>query len=74
MKKIITIAALCIATVSFGQGNTGEVIGTVLDKATNESAYNAHIYIDDNGRKYNARADEDGRFRISGIPSRNLSG
>ena len=53
MKNILTVAALCIATASFGQGNTGEVVGTVLEKATNESAYNAHIYIDDNGRKYN---------------------
>jgi len=69
MKNILTIAALFMATASFGQGNTGEVIGTILEKETNESAFNAHIYIDDNGRKYNARADEDGRFRISGIPA-----
>lgn len=69
MKTFLTITALLLAATSFGQGNTGEIIGTVVEKGTNRSAYDAHIYIDDNGRKFNAKADEDGRFRISGIPA-----
>ena len=70
MKKIIMILTAAIMTGSaFGQGNLGEVIGTVVENGTVVPAYGAHVFIDDHGRKFNARADEEGRFRISGIPA-----
>lgn len=52
---------------AFGQGATGEVIGEVLTEG--QAVYGAHVYIDDVfGQRYQARTDEDGRFRISAIP------
>ena len=52
----------------FAQDNTGEVLGELVD-GKQVTIYNAHVYIDDNGRKYQARTGTDGRFRISGIPA-----
>lgn len=69
MKTFLTLAVILMSAASFGQGNTGDVKGTILKKGTVIPAYGAHIYIDDNGRRYNAHADFDGNFKISGIPA-----
>ena len=72
MKKFVTLIAILTTTmVGFGQENLGEVIGTVLEKGTERGVFGAHIYILDNGKKYNAHTDVDGRFRVSGIPAGN---
>jgi len=63
------LAVVLMSATTFGQDNLGEVKGTVVEKNTTVAAYGAHIFINDNGRKYNATADVDGRFRISGIPA-----
>ncbi|HIP32446.1 MAG TPA: TonB-dependent receptor [Crocinitomicaceae bacterium] len=70
MKKITTILTIFLFSgATFGQDNLGEVIGEVVEKGTTIPAYGAHIFINDNGAKYNALADADGRFRISAIPA-----
>lgn len=64
---------MILACLIFGMGSTfaqnglGEVIGEVLTEG--EAVYGAHVYIDDVfGQRYQARTNEDGRFRISAIP------
>jgi len=69
MKTFLTLAAVLIAALAIGQGNTGDVKGTVLQKGTVTPIYGAHVFIDDNGRKYNAHTDAYGNFKISGIPA-----
>ena len=50
------------------QNALGEVIGEVIDKG-GAGVWDVHVYIDDVfGQRYQAKSDEDGRFRISGIP------
>lgn len=69
MKSLLIIVSILFAGNIFAQGSTGDVLGEVKDKNTNEPIYYAIVTINDNGTKYQARTDEDGRFRISGIPS-----
>lgn len=69
MKNGIMIMFLLVGTFVSAQGALGEVIGTVLEKKTQQSAYGAVAFIEDHGRKYQARVNEEGRFRISAIPS-----
>jgi len=47
----------------------GEVIGEVIDLNQNIGLVDAHVFIDDNGKRYQAKTDIDGRFRISAIPA-----
>jgi hypothetical protein len=68
MKKIMMIMLL-MTGVSYGQGSLGDVIGEVKDKKTNQPIYSAVVTIEDNGTKYQARTDPDGRFRISAVPA-----
>ncbi len=60
---------LLVTGTLFGQTNLGEVIGTVVDKKTNQPVYDAIAFIETAGTKYQVRTEYDGRFRISGIPS-----
>jgi len=60
---------LLVTGTLFGQTNLGEVIGTVVDKKTNQPVYDAVAFIETAGSKYQVRTEYDGRFRISGIPS-----
>lgn len=48
---------------------TGEVIG-VVDDQTGDPLFYVHVYIDDtvSDIRYQTKSDEDGKFRISGIP------
>lgn len=69
MKKRIILSFLLLTGTLFGQGNLGEVIGTVVDAKTNAPVYGAVAYIETSGTKYQVRTDYDGRFRISGIPA-----
>ena len=64
----MTIAALLISGHIFAQGALGEVIGTIIEKNSGLSAYGAVAFIEDYGSKYQARANEDGRFRITAVP------
>lgn len=69
MKKRIILSFLLLTGALFGQGNLGEVIGTVVDAKSNTPIYGAVAYIETSGTKYQVRTDYDGRFRISGIPA-----
>jgi len=63
------IVALMSTGQLFGQIALGEVVGEVVNAETGAPIYNAHVYIEDNGKKYQAKTDFDGRFRISAIPA-----
>ena len=69
MKKLMIIGSLLLTGQSFGQEALGEVLGEVVDKKTGATVYDAVVTIKDNGTKYQARTDFDGRFRISAIPA-----
>ncbi len=69
MKRLMILIVLAMASNSFGQAALGEVVGEVFDKDKNIGAVDAHVYIDANGRRYQAKTDLDGRFRISAIPA-----
>lgn len=69
MKNLAFLAALMISGLSFGQAALGEVIGEVIDFNSGHGVVDAHAYIDDNGKRYQAKSDLDGRFRISAIPA-----
>lgn len=69
MKKGIILSFLLLTGTLFGQGNLGEVIGTVVDAKNNTPVYDAVAFIETSGTKYQVRTDYDGRFRISGIPA-----
>lgn len=60
---------LVMTGVSYGQGSLGDVIGEVKDKKSNQPIFSAVVTIEDNGAKYQARTDPDGRFRISAVPA-----
>ncbi len=68
-KKMMMSFFLLVTGTLFGQTNLGEVIGTVVDKKTNQPVYDAIAFIETAGTKYQVRTEYDGRFRISGIPS-----
>lgn len=69
MKKILIIAILSLCSGQlFAQLALGEVMGDIVDK-NNEGVYGAHVYIDDNGSRYQAKTDVDGHFRISAVPA-----
>ncbi len=70
MKKVLTLLiGLFLSSGTFGQGAPGEVVGTIFEGKTNVVAYGAHVFIKSGGQQYNARTDDRGRFRISGIPA-----
>lgn len=60
-----------MVSTAFGQGAYGEVIGTVLEKKSDVAVYGAQVFILDQGHKYQAITDADGRFRISAVPAGN---
>jgi hypothetical protein len=69
MKSLVFMMALMISGLSFGQAALGEVIGEVVDPNTKIGIVDVHVFIDDNGTRYQAKTDFDGRFRISAIPA-----
>jgi hypothetical protein len=70
MKKLITFIGLLIGSQAFSQGQAlGEIVGTVVDAKDKLGIPNAIAWIDDDGKKYHAVTDENGKFRISAIPA-----
>jgi hypothetical protein len=69
MKKLVAVWMLLIAGSTFGQQVTGDIVGTIISKKTKEIIIGAKAIVEDNGRKYQAISDVDGRFRISEIPA-----
>lgn len=60
---------LFVANTVFCQNAPGEIVGTVIDELSGEIVYNAQVFIIDQDKKYQARTNEDGRFRIAAIPA-----
>lgn len=69
MKRWILIAMIGAATAAWGQGSYGEVVGNVVEKKSGLAVFGAHVYILDQGQKYQTTTNADGRFRISAIPA-----
>jgi hypothetical protein len=68
MTIFIFIMSLLFSFASTAQSQLGEVIGNVVNEDGYPAIY-AHVFIDDQfGQRYQARTDEDGRFRISAVP------
>lgn len=72
MKNITTLlCAWFIMNLAFAQSSTGDIIGTVLDADSKQAMEFVKAIVSDNGKKYQAMTDQDGRFRISAIPTGN---
>ncbi len=69
MKKVVLGLILVSSGWTFGQGALGEVIGSVVDSKSTEGLIDAKVWVEDNGKKYQAKTDLDGRFRISAVPA-----
>ncbi|MES2800312.1 MAG: TonB-dependent receptor [Bacteroidota bacterium] len=69
MRNLILAVMVLIGGSAFAQSSFGEVIGTVMDRNTNEPIFGAAVFINDDGRKYQSKTDFDGRFRISQVPA-----
>ncbi len=71
MKRWMFAVMIGMVSTAFGQGSYGEVIGTVIDKKSEVAVYGAQVFILDQGKKYQAMTDADGKFRISAVPAGN---
>lgn len=69
MKMIVILSMFLLTGTLNAQVALGEVIGEVIDFNQNIGLVDAHVYIDDNDKRYQAKTDLDGRFRISAIPA-----
>jgi hypothetical protein len=69
MKNLMMVWMLMVAASTVAQSGTGDVIGTFIDFNTQQPMAGAKAMIRENGRVYLALANEDGRFRITGIPA-----
>ena len=68
--KLISFIIICFLTsTAFSQIVSGDILGTLFDLNTKEPIFNARAVVEDNGRKYQALTEPDGRFRIVGIPT-----
>lgn len=65
----MTLSLLFLTGMSFGQTTFGDVTGTVIQFKKNEAIYAARVFIEDQGKVYNSRTNEDGEFKISAIPA-----
>ncbi len=69
MKKTLTLLASILVSQLFAQSALGDAIGTVLDSDSKQPMEYVKAFILDQGKKYQAITDKDGRFRISAIPA-----
>lgn len=70
MKIIFTFICLFTGIQLFAQGPAlGEVIGTLVSSSDQSGIPYAIVWIDDNGKKYHTLTDENGKFRLSAIPT-----
>jgi hypothetical protein len=70
MKHLLFSAILSFVFFGFqAQSATGDALGTVIDSDTKQPMEFVKAIIKDQGKKYQALTDKDGRFRISAIPA-----
>ena len=68
MRTIITLGMLLLGTASFAQNNYGDITGTLVD-GRSEGIWGATAMTYYGETMYRTQTDEDGRFRITGIPA-----
>jgi hypothetical protein len=69
MKKNLSLLATLLVFQVFSQSSSGDALGTVIDTDSKQPMEFVKAFILDQGKKYQAITDKDGRFRISAIPS-----
>lgn len=69
MKTILTCIATFIAISTFAQNSFGDIIGSFVTKETKEGIYGAYAVTSRGNEFFKAVTDENGRFRISAVPS-----
>lgn len=69
MKNLFFVWTLVAAINTVAQTGTGDVIGTFVNFATQQPIVGAKAMIRENGRVYLALSNEEGRFRIVGVPA-----
>lgn len=68
--SMLTIGVLIISFFSLGQGEIGEIVGKIYeDEKGSNPAFGATVWVEYAGSKIRARVDEDGRFRITAVPT-----
>lgn len=71
MKRTLLFLALIFTNLSFSQVGAGDITGTILNANDKKPIYGIRVFLMDGDARYNARTNEDGRFRISAVPSGN---
>lgn len=69
MKNLTLVWMLTVALSTFAQSGTGDVIGAFVNFDSQQPIAGAKAIIKENGRVYLALSNEDGRFRIVGLPA-----
>ena len=69
MKKLVTVWMLIFAGSTFAQTASGDFVGELVSLKNNQPIIGAKTLIEDNGRRYQALTDENGRFRMTAIPA-----
>jgi hypothetical protein len=69
MKNWMFVAFLSVMGTTFGQGSFGDIVGNIYEPDGKQPIYGARCVVDDQGKKYQAFSDADGRFRITSIPA-----
>lgn len=71
MKYILTMGVLLLASISFVKGQSLSIAGTIQDASSTEPLIGVTIFIPELSR--GAVSDNQGRFALQGLPSRNLT-
>ena len=69
MKNFMMVWMLMTAVSTVAQSGTGDVIGTFINFSTQQPVVGAKAMIKENGHVYLALSNEEGRFRIVGVPA-----
>ncbi|TAF89768.1 MAG: carboxypeptidase regulatory-like domain-containing protein, partial [Flavobacteriia bacterium] len=69
MKNFMMVWMLLVAASTVAQSGTGDVIGTFINFSTQQPVVGAKALIRENGHVYIALSNEEGRFRIVGVPA-----
>lgn len=69
MKTFLTLCVIFLMSQIIAQTALGDVIGSVIDTDTKQPMEYVKAVIQDQGKKFQAITDNEGRFRISAIPA-----
>lgn len=69
MRSIFFFASMLFGATTFAQVTSGDIIGTFMTKDKTEGIPMAAVYTQRGEAFFRAMTDEDGRFRISGLPA-----